>query len=333
VRRRLALLAVIALVFPLSAAHAQHYSFVVTGDGRSSSPARPGMDEHGINTTIMKELVAEILRIQPKFVLFSGDLVHGYTTEQEFHSQLDAWLQIMKPVYAAGIHVYPVRGNHDVTSTNAEHVWNEVFSGPYALPDNGPDGEKNITFAATEENALILGVDEYGLHPHTVNLGWLHEQLAHNTRPLVFVLGHEMAFRSGHHADTLDNKPALRDQFIAALGNAGARVYFAGHDHFYDRQEITDPAHHPGLDIEQLVVGTAGAPFYQGRDYAGDNGSWHVTHVKHVELTYGYMLGKVDGTRVSLYFMGRIAPGVYEALDAFSYTAGAEAQPVPSARR
>jgi 3',5'-cyclic AMP phosphodiesterase CpdA len=327
-RRPLPLLLAVALLCPAATLHAQRYTFVVTGDGRAGVPARPGMDDQGINATVMRELVREILRIDPKFVLFTGDLVHGHTDAATFRAQLEAWLEVMKPVYAAGIHVYPVRGNHDAyesghhANPDIDRAWDQVFSGPYALPDDGPDGEKNMTFAAKEENALILGLDEWGDHAHAVNLAWLHTQLDHNTQPLIFAEGHEMAFRSGHHEDNLDNRPAERDEFIEALRKAGGLVYFAGHDHLYDRADVAGPYDTVAPKFEQIVVGTAGAPFAQGHDFDGANGAWTVTHPTHVEMTYGYVLGEVDGTKVSLFFMGRLAPGVYEPLDTYSYTAG-----------
>jgi hypothetical protein len=146
-----------------------HYRFMVTGDGRSDRSPRPG-DEDGINKTALTELVPEMLRVRRRFVLFTGDLVYGYMSESSFPSQLRSWMRIMKPVYDAGIHVYPVRGNHDVYSTNADQVWRETFSGPHALPQNGPDG-------AVESNALILGLDQWGWHRHAVNLGWLRKAL------------------------------------------------------------------------------------------------------------------------------------------------------------
>jgi hypothetical protein len=328
-RRLLLTVMVLILGIPASGgtAWAQRYSFVVTGDGRSEKTPRPGMDENGINKTEMKELVSEILRIKPKFVLFSGDLAYGDTTEREFRTQLEAWLAIMKPVYQAGIHVYPLRGNHDASSTNAGEVWNEVFSGPYALPGNGPVDERNVTFTAVEENALIVGMDQGGWHQHAIHLGWLREQLAQNKQPLVLVMGHEMAFRAGHHTDNLDNNASLRDGFIAALGSAGARVYFAGHDHFYDHLEITDPKGHPDLDIHQFVIGTAGAPFYHGSDYDGNNGSWTIRPMKHIEDTFGYVLGEVDGLHVRMSFMGRSASGAYQPMDAFEYDASMTASP------
>jgi hypothetical protein len=323
--RLLKLLPILALSAASLFAQAQHYTFMVTGDDRSSGmPGRAGYDENGVNKTIMKEIVSEILRLKPKFLLFNGDLVAGYTTEEVFRSQLVGWLDIMKPVYAAGVHVYPARGNHDAYSKNAEKVWNEVFRGPYALPQNGPDHEKNFTFAAHEENALILGLDQWDTHEHSINQRWLNEQLAKNKLPIILTLGHEMAFMAGHHTDCLDNNEYARDTFINSLADAGARVYLAGHDHFYDHMEITDPKNHPNLNIHQFVVGTAGAPFYEGSQYTGHNGSWQLNQVKHIEQSYGYMIGEVDGLNVKLTFYGRTAPNVYEAMDTFSYTAAAK---------
>lgn len=323
----------LALLPPPSASAAgepaPHYRFIVTGDGRSDRSPRPG-DGDGINQTVLKELVREVLRVKPLFVLFTGDLVYGSTNESSFRSQLRSWIGIMKPVYDAGIHVYPVRGNHDIYSANAEQAWRETFSGPYALPQNGPEGEKDMTYAAVESNALILGLDEWGSHPRAVNLAWLRKALDDHPQPVVLIMGHYMAFRSGQHKDNLDNNRFLRDRFIDLLLESGARVYFAGHDHLYDHERIHfDPATakarhegHPPGEIHQLVVGTAGAPFYQGTDFDGDNGPWTIEHMKHIRNTWGYMLGEVNGLDVKLWFYGRTAPGVYAPMDSLRYRAG-----------
>ena len=323
-RRRPALFLV--LVFVLAAlgspAAGQKYTFVVMGDGRAGLPERPRLDADGINEAILKELVAETVKLQPKFVLYTGDLVYGYTSREAFRTQLVAWLKLMKPVYDAKIRVYPVRGNHDASSVGADEVWRELFgtegpTSPWALPSNGPPGETGMTYWVKEENALIVGVDEAGTHPHKVRLDWLRGVLEKNDQPLVLIEGHEMAFRSGHHRDSLESDPAARDAFIEALGRAGATMYFAGHDHFYDHQIARSPKDADGrsFEVHQFVAGTAGAPFYQGQDFGGDHGAWTVVHGKHIEMVYGYMLGVVDGSDVSLHFMGRVAPGVYEPLD------------------
>jgi hypothetical protein len=311
------------LVTSVINAYGQHFEFMITGDGRSAgTPGRMGFDENGINKTILRELVEEALAKRPRFILYTGDLVAGYSTEAAFRSQLRDWIKIMRPVYDAGIHVYPVRGNHDASSKNSEAVWNDIFQGRYALPHNGPEGEKNMTFWAQEGNSLIVGLDQWGWHTHAINQGWLDQVLRDHPQTHVFVMGHEMAFKAGHHDDCLDNNEYARDAFITSLSRAGARVYLAGHDHFYDHMEITDPANHPGLNIHQFVLGTAGAPFYHGDEYNGHNGSWQLGHVKHIEDTYGYIWGEVDGPHVWLTFMGRTATSLYQAMDTFEYTAG-----------
>lgn len=45
-------------------------------------------------------------------------------------------LSVMQPLYDAGVGVYPIRGNHEDCGPKA--VWDNVFTGPYALPNNGP---------------------------------------------------------------------------------------------------------------------------------------------------------------------------------------------------
>jgi len=315
---RLRAFAVCGLIAASLLCQAQHFKFVVTGDGRSDGmPGRKGFDDVGINKTMMRELVAQVLKNKAKFVLFSGDLVLGYTSEEVFRSQLTSWLILMAPLYDRGIGVYPVRGNHDAYSTHDDEVWTSVFSGKYRLPENGPDDEKDATWSFQYENALFIGLDEWGKHEHAVNQKWLDRQLATNKLPHVFAMGHEMAFKSGSHADNLDNKPAQRDRFIASFAKAGGRVYFCGHDHFYDRCEITDPK--SGFDVCQLVVGTAGAPFYHGDKHDGNNTHWRVAPQKHIEDTYGYTLVEIDGPKATLTFYGRKGPGDYEAMDEFSY--------------
>jgi hypothetical protein len=318
---RLRILAAVSLLAVTAFCQAQHYKFVVTGDGRSDGmPGRPGYDDVGINKTIMKEIVAEVIRHRAKFVLFSGDLVLGYTKPEIFQSQLSEWLITMGPLYDRGIRVFPVRGNHDAYNgddNSDEAIWHSVLSGRYALPDNGPEDEKDATWSFKYENALFIGLDEWGKHEHAVNQPWLDEQLKDNKLPFVFAMGHEGAFKAGHHTDNLDNQPSARDTFLHSLAKAGGKVYFCGHDHFYDRCD----ASRSGDSMIQLLVGTAGAPFYHGDKHNGNNGNWKVTTQKHIEDTYGYTLVEIDGLKATFTFFGRKAPGRYVPMDEFSYRA------------
>ncbi|HEY3780583.1 MAG TPA: metallophosphoesterase [Fimbriimonadaceae bacterium] len=308
----------LSLVVASALCAAQNYKFIITGDGRSNGiPGRAGYDENGVNKTIMQELVQQTLQSKAKFILFSGDLVLGYTTADVFKSQLQTWQKIVDPLYDAGVHVYVIRGNHDAYSKDDASVWDSIFHDRYAMPGNGPEGEKDATWSAVEGNSLLIGVDEWGKHEHAVNQAWLDEQLAKNHQPHIFVMGHEMAFKAGHHDDNLDNKPEARDAFVKSLMNAGCTTYICGHDHFYDHMLITDP--NTGQTLHQVLVGTAGAPFYHGDKYDGHNGDWKLTQVKHIEQTYGYTLVEIKGLHVKMTFLGRTAPGVYTPMETIEY--------------
>ena len=288
---------------------ADPWRFIATGDSRGS--------DNGVNTAILSELATEIVNQGPNLVIFPGDLVTGGVDQATLESQLLNWRGIMQPVYDAGIGVYPVRGNHDLGSPAGVTAWNNVFSGPYALPQNGPAGEENITYAVAHENALFLGLDQY-VTPHRVNQTWIDEQLASSGAPHVFPFGHEPAFEV-EHTDCLDDYPAQRDAFWHSLEDAGGRTYFAGHDHFYDHARADDDGD-PGNDIHQLVVGTAGAPLYSwSQVYDGDNGDYTLENLRHARA-YGYVLGEIDGLTATLTWMRRVGVNEFEPREQWSYT-------------
>ncbi len=273
--------------------------FIVVGDSRGS--------DNGVNSAILTEVAQAIIDEGADFVLFPGDLVTGSTTPSVLESQLMYWRTIMQPVYDAGIDVYPCRGNHEDDSKVA---WDNVFSGAYALPPNGPSGEENTTFSFTLGNVFVVGLDQY-VAIHRINQVWLDQQFTSNTQPHVFVFGHEPAF-SVRHTDCLDDYPAERNTFWSSLVNESGCFYFAGHDHFYNHARVDDGDGDIANDVYQYVVGTAGAPPvpWDGL-YDGNNGSWTPLPLYH-EVQYGYLLVEVDDSRVSITWKHRTAPNVYE---------------------
>jgi hypothetical protein len=254
------------------------------------------------------------------FVLISGDLVSGYNEQAALESQLNTWLKTMQPVYDAGIGVYPVRGNHDVGDPPGVSAWNNVFKGEFGLLENGPVGEKNLTYSFTHKNALIIGLDQY-VTTRRVNQTWFDSQFTANTQPHIFVFGHEPAFKTQHNA-CLDDYPADRDAFWASIERAGGRTYFCGHDHFYNHSRVDDDGE-PSNDIHQYIVGTAGAPLrdWPG-DYDGVNNKYTVENVYHASK-YGYVLVEIDGLDVTLTWFERVGTGEYKAKEVWSYTAAA----------
>jgi hypothetical protein len=334
---RLLVSIIAAWIIPASAclATAMNWRFAVVGDSRGGIIT-------GVNDEVLSELVREILSRHVDFVVFPGDLVYGArVSSADFEKQLWHWIGLMQPLYDAGIPVYVCRGNHEIgdmwdalpgqlpkTVDNYGKRWLNVFGSDshplYELPDNGPDGEKYMTYAVVHKNALIVSLDEYGgtdyWEAHYINQAWLDTVLEGNVKPHVFTFGHEPAFRT-YHPDCLDAHPDRRDAMWLSLKAAGGRTYFCCHDHYYDHAWIDDGDGNPDNDIHQFIVATAGAPFYTWTlPYDGNNGDFTVEQVYHVENHYGYMLVNVDDLDVTLAWMERrdTSP-VYEAKDIWKY--------------
>ncbi|MBN2592758.1 MAG: metallophosphoesterase [Sedimentisphaerales bacterium] len=327
------------IILPATCPAQEPWKFIVTCDSRGS--------DNGIEAIILGELVNEILDQGVDFMLFPGDLVSGYAYigPAGFEAELRTWVDMMLPVYKADIGVYVSRGNHEVMDVwgysirpnidpddNHATRWLNVFGNDLypeqKLPDNGPESEKYMTYAVTHKNAFIISLDQYaGINHddvHVVNQKWLDTQLAANTKPHIFITGHEPAFRA-LHSDCLDNRPAERDAFWASIRNAGGRTYLTGHDHFYDHARIDDGDGNPDNDVHQYIIATAGAPLYTwSPSYDGDNGPYTVEQINHVE-NYGYVLVEVDGLNVTLIWMERhtidlTIPGIYQPADFWSYS-------------
>jgi hypothetical protein len=265
-------MSLLAVALSAATASADSWTFIVAGDSRGG--------DNGVNTTILAEIAAEVVSQDPEFVIFPGDLVAGYTFDEDLlESQLLTWRNTMQPVYNAGIGVYPVRGNHEYgVGYGTTTAWDNIFTGAYSLPQDGPAGEENITWSVTHGTgygrAIVLGLDQY--YPnidHTVPQSWVNMKLAATDALHVFAMGHEPAFSSDHN-DCMDDAPTARNTFISSLINAGGRSYFAGHDHFYNHLRADDGDENLDNDLHQFIVGTAGAPLRDEGDYGGDTGPW-----------------------------------------------------------
>ena len=275
----LAVLAGVALCL-CGQAKCENLRIVVAGDGRADYLPR-AQDHDGINTVINREIAEAVLREKATLLLWTGDLVNVTDNScTTLRYDLLAWRNIMQPLYNQGVKVLPTRGNHEMSCPESAAAWNEVFSGRYALPTNGPATETNLTFYYTTDSVLIVGVDQYSHGREEVNQSWLDQVLKQNHKPFIFVYGHEPAFMDGHHADTLDSHPVLRDAMWKSLIQAGARVYFCGHDHFYDHMRVVRAGADPGPELHQFTAGTAGAPFYPSGEYAGRNSDWELISIK-----------------------------------------------------
>jgi hypothetical protein len=287
------------------------WKFAVIGDTRGN--------DSGVNAEILQELVSAIRDEKPAFVIVVGDLVNGRTDYNELKNQLLYWRQLcMEPLMAAGIRVYPVRGNHDVPTDNTgAQAWNEVFVSTCALPPNGPAFERNVTYSFFYRNAFFALMDLYAEgREHNVNQQWLDEQFQSNYLPHVFVFAHEPAYGLGGagHSDGLHSRRADRDRFVQSIVNEGGRAYFCGHDHLYDHGRVPQGS---GLWFHQFIVGNGGAPA------STPVASYAESTVERMFQTtaYGYEVIEISGDRVTATMKTRSAPGVYTAVENYSMVA------------
>ncbi len=290
-----------------------------------------------VNEKVLRMIARDIVREQPDLVLVTGDLVNGWINNggADYQTQFASWKEVMKPVYEAGIRVYPVRGNHEDgperfalpplparleppagTRDALKNAFRQAFDQAY-IPRNGPPGEEGLTYSFSHKNALIIGLDHFAVHQHKVNQAWLDARIAFKTEAHLFVYGHEPAFGVGHK-DNLSFFPRERDQFWNAIGKGGGRVYFCGHDHMYNRAAVADDA---GNSIRQIVAGTGGGSL---RTWSG-----RYDEESRVEREYdksglhGYVLVTVEGPRATIRWIaitGEQEGGIRQVLDIFSYS-------------
>jgi len=139
----------------------------------------------------------------------------------------------------------------------------------------------------------------------------------------VFAFGHEPAFATrGHHGqdEILAADPTRRNDMLQSLWNAGARVYFCGHDHFYEHLKAVCPTPSDSVEIHQITAGTAGAPNYTRERPCPLDRGWMLEQRELCDLMYGYIPVTIEKNQATIDFKGRESNGEYQVKDSFSYT-------------
>jgi len=302
-----------SLLLGLNIAAAGTWKFICVADTQSGiSP------ENAVNTNVCIPMARQIVRENPDLLLVPGDLIYGNLTVD--HSVMLAeyaqWTNVFSSVYAAGIPIYPIRGNHETFGDDTNGTdYLAVFGA--SLPTNGPAGEVGLTYSFTHKNAFFIGLDEYK-NPQRVNQPWLDSQLASNGYPHVFVFGHEPAVQVVE-PECLALETAARDLFLQSITEAGCRMYLCAHDHFYDRGRLMPKS---GGSIMQVVSGAGGAPFETGWDgiYGQNFGEQAMgSNCFYNTDIYGYVLVTVSNFNVTLEWKGSTNLATWTTYDTYSY--------------
>jgi len=287
----------------------QTTSFMVLSDTHISSPSS------NFQETIFYELMLAAIDEQIDFIFITGDLVIGsFSDAAEKDSVLKDWRFVLDTLDQHNIGFYACRGNND----RSKEAWDSLFTGKYVFPQNGPENEKNITYALEYDNTLFLSLDQYSDSQHRAQT-WLDSILNKNQKTHIFVAGHEPAFKLSHNS-YMGTYPAARDSMWESLLKAGAKIYFSGHDHFYDHTIIDDTDENPDNDMHQIIVGTAPSYFHSDSEYNGDNGRWTPVRLFHEEAN-GYVLVEVSENEVQTTWKRRSEPGVFvDGGDNYTFT-------------
>ncbi len=254
------------------------FSFVFTCDGRTGGLGGGDSALEGINGISARALAAQMARHSPHLLIFTGDLINGYTTrEDDFRAQLRSWKRIYGPLWHE-VPIYTGMGNHESlinivedgtqVDKQGEQSAEAVFASEFVHPMNGPEPERAglppykgsvYSFDYAGCHFTQLNSDYwYSSHPqeHEGNpfgrllpgqLEWLEKDLAAARSAgarHIFVFVHEPAFpNGGHMQDSLwgggDAEGAtVRDRFWSIVTKAGASGVFSGHEHNYSRTLI-----------------------------------------------------------------------------------------------
>ena len=254
------------------------FSFAFTCDGRTGGLGGGDTALEGINGISARALAIQMARHSPHMLIFTGDLINGYTTrEDDFRAQMRSWKRIYGPLWHE-VPIYTGMGNHESlidifpdrtqVDKQGQQSAEAVFASEFVHPMNGPEPERP---GLPPYKGSVYSFDYAGCHftqlnsdywyssrpeEHTGNpfgrllpgqLQWLENDLmaarsagAHH----IFVFVHEPAFpNGGHMQDSLwgGGEPEgvkVRDRFWTIVTQASATAVFSGHEHNYSRTLI-----------------------------------------------------------------------------------------------
>ncbi|MBN2136784.1 MAG: tandem-95 repeat protein [Sedimentisphaerales bacterium] len=243
----------IVLLLCLPAA-GETFRFTATADNRPYDAS---------NLSRWEWLLDEMTRLvgdEGVFHIMPGDFDYPGTTDASLKTQ-----------FGSDVIWYPVTGNHEA-ETPEDMTWvRSAYSGLPYIVNTGPTNCETTTYSFDYGNAHFVAINEY--YTGTADVGadgdvvqelydWLAADLAANTKPAIFVIGHEPAYpQYAHVGDSLDGHPANRDRFWKLLNDEKVTAYFCGHTHWYSALQQSQTGDYPCEAFTwQIDCGNAGNP-------------------------------------------------------------------------
>jgi hypothetical protein len=293
---------------------------------------------------IINQLNQEFISHDVKFVLQVGDLDDKETNYSGLPADprlgVSTRAAAAQALYDAGIGFFPVRGNHEASSTAALEVQTYFpqtrtgtftntdgvtftmgtnFSSPFPTLDG-------LSYSFDFNNARFVLLDQFTRTDNTNYLGspnnniidqqpWISSTLSSKSSDShAFVFSHKQLF-GGNHTDTLFSKASLnpdaQNAFIGSLHANNVGYIFTGHDHMHNLSIVTSPDYLS--QVRQVICASDSYKFYtpvplanHGTDTVGPNAG-QISKNREMEISQelwsvGYYIVTVDGPRVTVEF-------------------------------
>jgi hypothetical protein len=257
------------------------FQFVAYGDIRFTDPS----NHKDSDPAVRRALVAQIAKLDPKFVLVGGDLV----LRGDNPANWAVWEQETKPWRDAKLRVFPVIGNHE--------LFRDAQAGLRNYFQHFPELAWSRYYSVRAGNMLILVLDSSQPESTGPQGQWLTNQLDHLPKDVdfVFVALHHPPYTnstehwlSGGHSARPPEKALAKFLEDRQSGSRARFVVFAGHVHNYERYE------HQG--VIYIVSGGGGATPYSISRGPSDA-------YREPGPAYHYCLVSVNGPRAEISMM------------------------------
>lgn len=260
--------------------------------------------------------------------------------------QYRAWAA--QSLYDAGIGFFPLRGNHEGSSTAANDFvslfpqtqgnGDRMFGVGNIIPSS-ISGLRGLSYAFDFGNVRIVMLDQFTRKDGTGTdnnagmldqVAWVDNVLASRSSDMhTFVMGHKNLV-GGNHTDCLFGanpgaNPTQRDAFISSLDRNKVGFYMGGHDHMHLRSIISTAD--KSAKTEQIIGSSNSYKFYIPQTGSSINDVKYDSPTRETVIaqelfTIGYYIFTVDGPCVTVDFYSSSHGADYGDVDLVTSPAG-----------
>ena len=186
------------------------FRFVVIGD-------LTGGEEEGV----FAEAIEKINQMAPDFVISVGDLIEGYTLEQQTIDRY--WQSFQKRIARLDAPFFFVPGNHDLSNGLLSENWKNLYKYDY------------YSFTIDKSLFVVINTNEPGDGLSEDQLEYIKKvMLDHNPEDPVYVFSHEPLWKKFNTNGYNELEPIL---------NKYNTTFFCGHEHRYLFKEVKGRNH------------------------------------------------------------------------------------------